>query len=130
MRSPAPSLLSAWLPFRWPVDRVIALVLGVVTAPVVAVLAVLVRRQDDGPAFVRLERVGRDGRHFGMFKLRTMRPTTSAGLADGPPITYADDERITPLGRTLRRFRLDEAPQLLNVIRGEMALIGPRPETP
>lgn len=122
--------MTRWLRFRWALDRAIALPLALVCAPVIGLLTVVIRRHDGGPAIVRLTRVGQHGREFQILKLRTMRATEAGGLAGGPPITYADDERVTPTGRWLRRFRLDELPQLLNVIRGEMALIGPRPETP
>lgn len=116
--------MSPWLARRAPLDRAAAAVLLAVFAPVIAVLAVMKRLEDRGPAFVRLARVGRHGQRFEMLKLRTMRVGT------GAPITAGGDDRITPLGRRLRRLRLDELPQLLHVVRGEMALIGPRPETP
>ncbi len=122
--------VNRWLRARWALDRAVALVLAVPCLPVVAVLAVLVRREGPGPAIVGLERVGQGGRPFAMLKLRSMRATGPDGTAGGPAVTSADDERVTPLGRRLRRHRLDELPQLLNVVRGEMALIGPRPETP
>ena len=115
---------------RRQLDRLIAALLLLFAAPVIAVLAVLVRRQDGGAAFVRLTRVGRNGRRFTMLKLRSMRVGGAEGRAGGSPITAAGDGRITPLGGVLRRYRLDELPQLLNVLRGDMALIGPRPETP
>jgi lipopolysaccharide/colanic/teichoic acid biosynthesis glycosyltransferase len=118
--------MSRWLRCRVHVDRFIAAVLAVVTAPVLAALALLVRR-DGAPGLITLQRVGQHGRRFGMWKLRSMAPAANAA---GAPITRAEDERITPLGKRLRLYRLDELPQLFNVIRGEMALIGPRPETP
>jgi lipopolysaccharide/colanic/teichoic acid biosynthesis glycosyltransferase len=99
----------------------------IVTAPVLVLLAVIVKVDSPGPALYRAERVGRDGRRFRCLKLRTMIWQPEPG---GPPITVQDDARITRFGHVLRRFRLDELPQLINVARGEMNLIGPRPEDP
>jgi lipopolysaccharide/colanic/teichoic acid biosynthesis glycosyltransferase len=102
----------------------------VALGPVVAVLAVLVKRHDGGPAFVRVERVGRDFKPFMMLKLRSMRADLPDGRAAGTALTAQNDERITPIGRRLRSYHLDEIPQLVNVARGEMLLLGPRPEAP
>lgn len=121
--------MTRWLRARVAADRVLAVGLGVLVAPVVAVLAAAVRH-DGGPGLVRLTRVGESGQRFDMWKLRTMRAEGPGGRADGAPIASGGDERVTPIGRRLRHWRLDELPQLLNVVRGEMALIGPRPETP
>jgi len=112
------------------IDRVVAVAAIVVLAPAVVVLAVLVKRHDRGPAFVRVERVGRNFEPFMMWKLRTMRADLPNGRAAGTPLTAEHDDRITPIGRRLRSSHLDELPQLLNVARGEMLLLGPRPETP
>ena len=112
------------------IDRAIAAVLAVLTAPVVAVLAVLVRRHDAGPSLITVPRVGRDGRTFDMWKLRSMRAATSDGRAAGAALTSSDDDRITPIGARMRSLHLDELPQLYNVVRGEMCLLGPRPEAP
>jgi lipopolysaccharide/colanic/teichoic acid biosynthesis glycosyltransferase len=122
--------MSRWLRARTRADRVIAAALLVVVAPVIGVLALAIRLADRGPGLIRVPRVGRGGTEFGMWKLRSMRATSSDGTASGAALTARDDDRITPLGRRLRRFRLDELPQLLNVLRGEMSLIGPRPEAP
>ena len=99
-------------------------------APVIAVLAAVVRRADGGPGLIAVPRVGRGGAVFGMWKLRSMRATHDDGSASGLRLTRAGDDRITPVGHVLRRLHLDELPQLWNVARGEMALLGPRPETP
>ena len=95
-------------------------------SPLLAALALLVRLTSPGPVFYRQERIGRDGHEFAMIKFRTMRPDAEAG--SGPVWTTARDPRITPIGRFLRRTSLDELPQLWNVLRGDMSLVGPRPE--
>jgi lipopolysaccharide/colanic/teichoic acid biosynthesis glycosyltransferase len=121
---------STWLSFRLVADRVLAAVLSVLTAPLVAVLAVLIRRHDGHPPLITVPRVGRDGRVFGMWKLRSMRVDTADGRASGVALTSTNDDRITPIGARMRSLHLDEVPQLYNVVRGEMCLLGPRPEAP
>jgi lipopolysaccharide/colanic/teichoic acid biosynthesis glycosyltransferase len=115
-----------WLRRRVVADRALAVVAGIVVAPVTALLAAFVRLVDRGPALVGLARVGEGGRPFTMWKLRTMRDADGEAAS----FTVVDDPRVTGLGRWLRRYRLDELPQLWNVARGEMALLGPRPEAP
>jgi lipopolysaccharide/colanic/teichoic acid biosynthesis glycosyltransferase len=110
--------------------RALDLVLGTVglvaTLPVLVVVRLLMwLRGDRGPLLFRARRVGEGGRLITVLKIRTMTPGTG-----GPGLTTRDDPRITPLGRALRRTHLDELPQLWNVVRGEMALVGPRPEDP
>lgn len=122
--------MSRWAVLRPWGDRVVAGLVGVVVAPIDILLACLVRRGDGGPGHIGVRRMGRGGRIFAMYKLRTMRAVEVDGSAGGAPLTAGGDPRITPLGRRLRSFRLDEMPQLLNVVRGDMALIGPRPEDP
>ncbi len=95
-------------------------------APALAVIALLVKLSSPGPIFFRQERLGQDGRRFAMVKFRSMR--TDAEQDSGPVWTTEDDPRVTGVGRSLRRFSLDELPQLWNVLRGEMSLVGPRPE--
>lgn len=111
--------------------RVIDVTLGSVGlllfAPVLIVIAALVKAQDGGPVFFRQQRVGRGGRRFHMWKFRTMVPNAGSF---GPELTAAGDPRITPLGVWLRSRKLDELPQLFNVLVGEMTLVGPRPEVP
>lgn len=122
---------SWWLRVRSSVlDRIVALALVPVVAPAVAAVALRAVRAEGRPVFVGLERVGRGGRVFRMWKVRTMGANEADGSAGGAVITAGDDGRVTPIGRTLRRRRLDELPQILNVLRGDMALFGPRPETP
>jgi lipopolysaccharide/colanic/teichoic acid biosynthesis glycosyltransferase len=106
-------------------DVTVAGMLLLVLAPLLGVLAVLVRATTTGPALFRQIRVGRNGRPFVLLKLRTMRAD-----APGPAITSGGDPRITHLGAWLRRTKLDELPQLWNVLRGDMSLVGPRPELP
>ena len=96
----------------------------VVLAPVLAVIATLVAL-DGGPAIFGQERVGRRGRPFRMWKFRTM---VVDAERRGPPLTVGADARITRIGAWLRRHKLDELPQLVNVLRGDMTLVGPRPE--
>jgi lipopolysaccharide/colanic/teichoic acid biosynthesis glycosyltransferase len=108
----------------------------VLSAPLLALLAALIRLGSPGPAFFVQERIGKDGRPFRMFKLRTMvdgaeemRPAlASQDAIDDLTRKVPDDPRVTRVGRVLRRTSLDELPQLWNVLRGEMSLVGPRPE--
>jgi lipopolysaccharide/colanic/teichoic acid biosynthesis glycosyltransferase len=99
----------------------------VVLSPLMLVIAILVKAEDGGSVFFRQERIGRNGRPFGMWKFRTMIPTAST---IGLPLTTAGDPRVTRIGSWLRAHKLDELPQLLNVIRGDMTVVGPRPEVP
>src|SRR5437879_4879057 len=99
----------------------------VVLAPLLAVVAVLVKTEDGGSVFVRQERVGYHGRTFRIWKFRTMVPDAAAR---GLPLTVGRDPRVTRVGGWLRRLKLDELPQLFNVLVGDMTLVGPRPEVP
>lgn len=96
-------------------------------APVLLALALWVVWDSPGPAFFRQQRVGRAGRLFRIYKFRTMHPRAEAA---GPAITVGADARITRAGHWLRRTKADELPQLFNVLRGDMSLVGPRPEVP
>ena len=119
-------------------DRVVAMLALVVAGPLMLVLAALVRRDTPGSAFFRQVRVGKDGKEFVLYKLRTMyadaerhqEQLNEQNELDGVLFKMRQDPRVTPLGRTLRRFSLDELPQLLNVVRGQMSLVGPRPPLP
>lgn len=95
--------------------------------PLLVILAVWVKLDSPGPIFYRGQRVGQDGRLFSMYKFRTM---VVGAEREGPAVTYRDDPRITKVGRFLRRSKLDELPQFFNVVKGEMSLVGPRPEDP
>jgi lipopolysaccharide/colanic/teichoic acid biosynthesis glycosyltransferase len=104
------------------VDVTVAATVGVVLAPVMLVVAALIRWRCGSPVLFRQERVGLGGRHFQILKFRTMRPEAYPG--------EPDPERIPALGRVLRATSLDELPQLWNIVRGDMSLIGPRPTLP
>ena len=108
-------------------DFTFATLVFIAVSPIVVLLMVLVWITSPGPALFVQERIGLAGKKFKLFKLRTM-------IVHAPDVgqrwTAKQDERITPIGRVLRRYRLDEFPQLINVIRGEMSLVGPRPEQP
>ena len=106
-------------------DVVVAAAALVVTSPVVAAAAIAVKLESPGPAIYRGRRAGKDGREFAILKVRTMRVDPS-----GPGVTAGDDRRITRIGRVLRRTKIDELPQLWNVLKGDMSLVGPRPEDP
>ncbi len=116
------------------IDVVLGLALLLAVLPLLAVIAVAVSAETGAPVLFRCQRLGRDGRPFTMYKFRTMAPGSERALetvrarnvAQGM-VKIADDPRVTPLGRLLRRFSLDELPQLFNVVRGEMSLVGPRP---
>jgi lipopolysaccharide/colanic/teichoic acid biosynthesis glycosyltransferase len=96
-------------------------------APVLFAAAIAVRATSPGPVFFRQERIGRGGRPFFIYKFRTM---VSDAPRLGGPITFGNDPRITPVGKFLRKTKLDELPQLFNVLAGHMSLVGPRPEVP
>ncbi len=120
------------------IDIVGALVGLAIAAPVVAVSAALIKLTSPGPIFFRQVRCGFNGRHFVMYKLRTMETDAEArkleldemNEMDGPVFKMAHDPRITPVGRTLRRYSIDELPQFWNVLIGDMSLVGPRPPVP
>src|SRR5499426_1964247 len=106
-------------------EAVIALVGLVMVAPLIAFAAILIVVTSHGPVIFRQKRMGRKGRPFTMYKLRTMRIANS-----GPQVTAGDDARVTSVGKFLRKTKLDELPELWNVLKGDMSLIGPRPEVP
>lgn len=94
-------------------------------APLMGVIAWLIKHEDGGPVLYNGVRVGKDGKLFRMHKFRTMVPNADR---IGGPSTAGDDPRLTRIGRILRKYKLDELPQLINVLKGEMSLVGPRPE--
>lgn len=107
------------------VDFILAGLLLVIALPLLAVAAIIIKWDSEGPVIFRQVRMGRRFQSFYLLKLRTMRPSL-----DGPDYTLGADARITGPGRWLRRFKLDELPQLWNVLRGDMSLVGPRPRLP
>jgi lipopolysaccharide/colanic/teichoic acid biosynthesis glycosyltransferase len=108
-------------------DIVVAATGIVILAPVFAAIAISIRLEDGGPVFYRQLRIGRAGKPFEIDKFRSM---TRDPKGAGSPLTIAGDPRVTRVGAFLRRAKLDELPQLFNVLRGEMSLVGPRPEAP
>jgi lipopolysaccharide/colanic/teichoic acid biosynthesis glycosyltransferase len=106
-------------------DFVSSLVGLILASPVLLVIAILIKKEDGGPVFYRGVRVGRFGKPFRIFKFRTM--VVNADKLGGPS-TADDDPRISKVGKSIRKFKLDELPQLINVLKGEMSIVGPRPE--
>lgn len=110
-------------------DKAVALFLGVLSLPVLLVAMILIRRESPGPAIFRQERIGKHGQPFTMYKLRTMREAgTECGIRDPEKWHDRQEARITAIGQCLRRTHIDEIPQLWNVLKGDMSLVGPRPE--
>lgn len=108
--------------------RLLAAMLLVGMSPIILLTVILVRITSAGPAFFRQTRLGKDGKRFDVIKIRTM--YIDAEKLSGPALCMPGDSRITPVGKLLRFLHLDELPQLINVVRGEMCLVGPRPERP
>ncbi len=111
------------LPGERALDLVVAGIAGLFSLPLLGALALVIKR-DGGPALFKQVRIGEGGKPFTIYKLRTMRVGAATEWAT------ADDDRVTPIGRFLRKTHLDELPQVLNVLRGEMSVVGPRPEQP
>ena len=106
----------------------IAVIAAIATAPIMLLVAVVIKMSSRGPVFFRQRRVGRNGSEFTLYKFRSM--YANAEASTGAVWAVRDDPRITPVGRVLRKLRLDELPQFFNVIKGEMSIVGPRPERP
>jgi len=117
-----------YLGFKRMLDVICALTLLLLTSPLIAVIALAVKLESPGPVLFRQERVGWFGKRFTIFKFRSM--CCDAESASGPVWARQNDQRITRIGRVLRRFHLDEIPQALNVLRGDLSFVGPRPERP
>lgn len=131
---PAPRRRDRHLRLKYALDHILALLALVVLLPVLLVVAVLVKATSRGPVLFRQQRIGENGRGFVMLKFRTMRQPTKLlrfepvpGMAPGG---IEGEDRCTVVGRVLRAASLDELPQLVNVLRGEMSMVGPRPERP
>ena len=108
-------------------DVVFAFLGLILVSPLLLVIAILINRESPGPVFYRGERIGKNGKSFRIFKFRTM-VENAENL--GGPSTAGDDPRLTKIGLFLKRYQFDELPQLINVIKGEMSLVGPRPDVP
>src|SRR3989304_5972946 len=108
-------------------DIILALAGLVILSPVLAVVALFIKCDSEGPVFFKEERGGRKFRPFLIYKSRTMSPPSAGG---GFPLTVGRDPRSTRVGWTLRKIKLDEIPQLINVLKGDMSFVGPRPEVP
>jgi len=121
---PRPSMVTMQSVYSW----IIGIVAAVFALPVMLTVAFLVKLSSPGPVLFRQKRVGMNGEPFVLYKFRSMYKDAEAQT--GAVWAVKDDPRITPVGRWLRRLRLDELPQLFNVIRGEMSIVGPRPERP
>jgi lipopolysaccharide/colanic/teichoic acid biosynthesis glycosyltransferase len=123
-----PFLQRAYMPVRRVLDFSLALVLTLIALPVVLLAALAMKLTSRGPAFYTQVRTGKNGKPFTIYKIRSM--IDKCESLTGPRWTIPGDPRITPVGWFLRRSHIDELPQLLNVLKGEMSLIGPRPERP
>src|SRR4029079_1642910 len=110
------------------VGRTVALILFVMASPILLLAMLLVRLSSPGPIFYRQVRLGRGGKPFEIYKLRSM--VVDAESNTGPIWASTNDARITPIGQLLRLLNWDEIPQLINVIKGDMNIVGPRPERP
>ncbi len=113
--------------------RVLDILIGLVALPfvliIIAVLAPIIKREDAGPVFYNAPRVGKDGVDFKMYKLRSMRVNApDLVMEDGSTYNGADDPRMTKIGAFMRKTSLDEMPQFLNVLKGDMSVVGPRPD--
>lgn len=112
---------------KWPVERACAIFLLLMLSPVLLLIALAIKLTSPGPVFFMQNRAGKNGAAFRAFKFRTMR---GGRRPDPKELVPLDHPEITGIGRPLRRFKLDELPQLINVVRGEMTIIGPRPTLP
>ena len=106
-------------------DLIFSLLGLIVCSPIFIIVAVLIKLDSKGPVFFRQERIGKNFKSFKVYKFRTMEHKANE---NGPRITVANDSRITRMGRFLRKYKIDELPQLFNVIKGDMSFVGPRPE--
>jgi len=110
---------------KWFTDKIVSAIVMAVLSPLFLYIALQVKRSSKGPVFFRQERIGYRGKPFTICKFRTMYADRAG---EGPLLTARDDKRVTPFGKFLRKYRLDEIPQFWNVLKGDMSLVGPRPE--
>jgi lipopolysaccharide/colanic/teichoic acid biosynthesis glycosyltransferase len=108
-------------------DIIFSIIGLIIASPIILVIAALIKKEDKGPVFYRGQRVGKNGEIFKMFKFRTM--VLNADKIGGPS-TSADDPRLTKTGKFIRAHNLDELPQFIDILRGKMSFVGPRPEVP
>jgi len=108
-------------------DIIVSLFGLIATSPILVLFALMIKKDSKGPVFFRGQRVGKNGKQFKIFKFRTM---VENAESLGGPSTAGNDPRLTKIGNFLKKFQIDELPQLINVLRGEMSLVGPRPEVP
>lgn len=112
-------------------DIIISAILMIPISIVIGIIGVLIKAEDKGPVFYMADRTGRFGKTFKMFKLRSMKVNApDIRLADGSTYNGEDDPRVTRIGRFARRTSVDELPQVINILKGDMTFIGPRPDTP
>ncbi|AUS10180.1 UDP-phosphate N-acetylgalactosaminyl-1-phosphate transferase [Laceyella sacchari] len=123
MKTPA----SFYLAFKRGFEIVFSIGLLLFTLPVLILTAIAIKLESPGPIFYKQERVGLNGKTFNIFKLRSMRTDAEK---NGPQWAAKNDPRVTRVGQFIRKTRIDELPQLINILRGDMSLIGPRPERP
>ena len=114
------------LKFKYLLDRILAFILLILLLPLMLIISILILIEDGMPIFFIQERVGINGKIFKMYKFRSFK--RDADLSN--VYTYSDDPRISKIGKIIRRYSLDELPQLINIIKGEMSFIGPRPNLP
>ena len=119
---------------NWLFDKLVSVIGLVVLSPVLLVVAILIKKEMPGPVLFRQKRVGQHGRLFTVYKFRSMTVKAEASVAskdsEVTSIASMEQSRITPLGEMLRRYKLDELPELWNVLKGDMSFVGPRPDVP
>ncbi|OGZ18930.1 MAG: hypothetical protein A2175_02245 [Candidatus Nealsonbacteria bacterium RBG_13_42_11] len=108
-------------------DFIFSLIGLIIVSPFLILIAILIKLDSQGPVFYRGTRMGKNGQPFNIFKFRTM---VSGAEKLGGPSTASDDRRLTQIGNFLKKYQIDEMPQLINVLKGEMSLVGPRPDVP
>lgn len=124
-----PQLMPVWeRKIKRLMDVVISLIVLILTLPITPLVSLAIKLNSEGPVFYKQTRVGKDGKEFKIYKFRSM--FNNAEKHTGPVWSTKNDPRITRVGKIIRKFRLDEIPQFINVLRGEMSLVGPRPERP